>query len=709
MVTRTPEEGLQSRRCRIAVGILLDALRRMNPRTLWTNPVLLLTWCGGALATLVAIVEPFAGGALASGGTTLPPGFSWSIAVWVWLTLFTANLAEALAEGRGRSQTAGLRSTQAAVMTHRVVGYDAKRDPAAWRAEVVDVNSNELVPGDIVVLNEGDPVPLDGEVVWGVASVDESAITGDAGPVIRALGGDRSAVSAGTSVVSDRLIVRVRERHGQSAVDRMIRLAEGARRQKSPNELALSALIASLSLSFIILVLTLNTIVSPVAPAVSIPVLVALVVCLIPTEVAALLSVTGIAAMSRLLQRNVLVSSAHSLETAADITTVMLDKTGTITRGDRRATRLIPLQGCDDDDLLVAAFLSSVDDPTPEGDSIVRLARAGGHPAVAEDVPDGNPVPFSAHTRMSGRDLRDGTRVRKGAESAVLAWLKHGGTQQRREVVDDVHRKTTAIAQTGGTPLLVAVQQPNMPGRVLGVVDLRDSVKPELPARTARLRALGVRSLMVTGDNPVTAEMIASEAGIDDFLGDATPADKLARITREQEAGNFVAMSGDGTNDAPALAQADIGVAMNSATAAAKGAANMIVLDDDPSRLVEIIETGRRQMATRGALITFNIANDVVRYATMFPALFVGTFPGLAKLNVLGMHSPASAILSTLIFSVVVMGILIPLAMAGVPYRMADLGRALTRNLLYYGVGGVVIAAAGIKLIDLVVGLVPGY
>ena len=690
-------------------GILRDALRRMDPRMLWSNPVLLLTWCGGAVATLVAIVESFTGAPDTSGGTHLPGGFTWSIAIWVWLTLYTANLAEALAEGRGRSHTAALRSIQATVTAHRVVDYEPKKDPSAKHATVVDVSSNELQPGDIVVLDEGDPVPLDGGVVWGVASVDESAITGDSGAVIRAAGGDRTGVSGGTTVVSDRLVVRITGRYGQSAVDRMIRLAEGVHRKKAPNELALSSLIASLSLSFVIVALTLNTIVSPVAPPVSIPILVAIVVCLIPTEVAALLSVTGIASMYRLLQQNVLVSTAHSLETAADITTIMLDKTGTITRGNRRAARLIPLYGVAYDEFVTAALQASDGDPTPEGTSIVELAEDSGVPGIAQVARDGHPVPFSAHTRMSGRDLADGTRVRKGAESAVLAWLKHVGTQQKRNVVEDLRRQTTAIGQTGGTPLVVAIQPPDEPARVLCVVDLRDSVKPVVPARMARLHALGVRTIMVTGDNPLTAQAIASEAGVDEFLGDATPENKLARITEEQEAGNFVAMTGDGTNDAPALAQADIGVSMNTATAAAKAAANMIVLDDDPTRLVEIVEAGRRQMSTRGALITFNIANDVVRYFTIFPALFVGTFPGLAQLNILGLHSPASAILSTLIFSVVVMGILIPLALAGVPYRMSDLGRALTRNLLYYGVGGVVIAAAGIKLIDLVVGLIPGY
>ncbi|NNC13593.1 potassium-transporting ATPase subunit KdpB [Planctomonas sp. JC2975] len=689
--------------------IAVEALRRLDPRMLWSNPVLFITWCGAVLTTFVAIAEPFVGGPAPSGGTVLPGGFTWAIAIWVWLTLYTANIAEAIAEGRGRSRTVALRSVQGPVTAHRIVDYEPKRDPDAHDAAIVDVRSDELRPGDFVVLGDGDPVPLDGAIVWGVASIDESAITGDSGAVIRAAGGDRTGVSGGTTVVSDRIVVKVTARYGESAVDLMIDLAEGRRRQKSPNELALSALIASLSLSFVIVALTLNTIVSPVAPPVSIPILVAIVVCLIPTEIAALLSVTGIAAMSRLLQQNVLVSSAHDLETAGDLTIVMLDKTGTITRGNRRAVRFVPLDGVPFGDLVHGAWLASVADPTTEGTSTVELAVSTGVPSVTAAEPDGRPVGFSARTRMSGRDLPDGTRVRKGSETSVLAWLKHIGTQQRREVVDELTRRTMAIARTGGTPLVVAIEPPDEPPRVLGVIDLRDSVKPVVPAKLARLRALGVRTLMVTGDNPQTAEVIAAEAGVDDFLGDANPERKLDRISREQAAGNFVAMTGDGTNDAPALAQADVGVSMNTATAAAKAAANMIVLDDDPTRLVEIIEAGRRQMATRGALITFNIANDFVRYFAMFPALFVGTFPGLASLNVLGLHSPASAILSTLIFSVVVMGVLIPLALAGVPYRMTDLARALTRNLLYYGVGGVLIAAVGIKLIDLVVGLIPGY
>ncbi|WP_153502839.1 potassium-transporting ATPase subunit KdpB [Cumulibacter manganitolerans] len=689
--------------------LLGSTIRKLNPRSQARNPVLFIVWCGAALTTIVAIGEPFVGGPAPSGGTVLPAGFTWTIAVWLWLTLLAANLAESLAEGRGRARTSSLRLIRESTTAHRVHHYDAENDAGGHRSSIRDVNSAELQPGDIVVLTTGDVIPADGEVIWGIASVDESAITGESAPVIRESGGDRSAVTGGTRVLSDRVIVRVTTPLGDTEVDRMIVLAEGARRQKAPNELALSALLASFSVSFVLIALTLNAVASPVASPVSIPVLVALVTCLIPTEIAALLSVTGIAGMYRLLQRNVLVDSGHALETAGDITTVLLDKTGTITQGDRRATRFTPVAGATMDELMWAAELSSRDDPTPEGTSTVELAHRQGF-AAANDPPDaGRGVPFSAQTRMSGRDLPDGSSVRKGAESAILGWLKHVGTQQTRHVVDELRSQTAAIAHAGGTPLVVAVKRAGGPGQVLGVIELRDVVKEGVPARLSQLRALGIRTLMVTGDNPLTAAAIAKEAGVNDYLGDARPEDKLNLIKQEQAAGHFVAMSGDGTNDAPALAQADVGVAMNTATSAAKEAANMIVLDDDPTKLVEIIDIGRRQMATRGALTTFNIANDLVRYVALFPALFVGVFPGLATLNILGLHSPASAILSTVIFGVVVIAILIPLALIGVPYRMANLARALNRNLLFYGVGGLLVPVIGIKLIDLIVGLLPGY
>ncbi|WP_213451874.1 potassium-transporting ATPase subunit KdpB [Rhizomonospora bruguierae] len=689
--------------------LLAAALRKLDPRVQLTNPVLLLVWCGAALTTAVAIAEPFVGGPTMSGGGRLPSSFSWAVASWLWLTVLFANVAESAAEARGRTQTATLRRMPDGTMTRRVENYDPKTDAAATHAAPTDVSSAELRPGDVVIVAAGEVVPGDGEIVWGIASVDESAITGESAPVIRAAGGDRSALTGGTRVVSDRIVVRITAPRGRTLVDHMIDLAEGARRQKTPNELALSTLLASLSLSFVIMALTLNAIASPVTHAVPITVLVALLTCLLPTTIAALLSVTGIAAMYGLLRRNVLLTSARALEPAGEVTTVLLDKTGTITRGNRRATRFISLAGATDDEFRHAAVLASLGDPTPEGVSTIELARREGIDAPAVPADPGQAVPFSAKTRMSGRNMPDGTRLRKGAQSAVLAWLKETGTQQTRRVVTQLTEQTSAIARSGGTPLVVAVKPAAGPGRILGVIHLKDVVKDGVPARLARLRALGIRTVMVTGDNPLTAAAIAQEAGVDDYLGDATPEDKLALIRREQAAGHFVAMSGDGINDAPALAQADVGVAMNTATMAAKEAATMVVLDDDPTRLIEIVQIGRKQMATRGALTTFSIANDLVKYIAIVPALFVGVFPGLAALNLMRLHSPASAVLSTVIFNAVVIGVLIPLAMLGVPYRMANLSAALSRNLLIYGFGGIAVPLVGIKIIDVLVGLLPGY
>ena len=690
-----------------AGSALWTSIVKIDPRVQWHNPVLFIVWCGAALTTFIGLAEPFTGGQAASGGIPMPAGFTWVIAVWLWLTVVAANLAETLAEGRGKPHAAALKSVRESTTTQRALAYDPVKDPDAGDALTETVSSADLRLGDIVILQAGDTIPSDGEVVYGVAMVDESAITGESAAVVRESGGDRSAVTGGTKVLTDRIVVRVTALWGDTVVDRMIALAEGAHRQKSPNEMALTALIASFSISFVVVAITLNAIALPIAPPISVPVLASLVVVLVPAEIAALLSVTGIASRSRLLHRGVLVASPHALETAGDITTVVMDKTGTITEGNRRAVRFLPFADVEDDELLHACVAASIDDPTPEGVSTLRLAREAGFP-VNQSIGLGRGVRFSAETRMSGRDMAD-LKVRKGAQSPILAWLKHVGTQQSNQVVEDLDRVTEAIARTGGTPLVVAAKPTDGPGRVLGVIELRDVIRPSVPARCRKLRDLGVRTIMVTGDNPLTAKAIATEAGIDDFLGDATPEDKLTLILNEQAAGHFVAMTGDGINDAPALAQADIGVAMNSATAAARETANMIVLDDDPSKMIDIIETGRRQMATRGALVTFNIANDLVRYFAFFPALFVGVFPGLARLNLLQLHSPASAILSTVVYSVIVIGVLIPLALAGVPYRIADLGRALNRNLLYYGIGGLIIPAVGIKLLDMAIALIPGY
>ncbi|MCL2471799.1 MAG: potassium-transporting ATPase subunit KdpB [Propionibacteriaceae bacterium] len=708
----TQEESVRSRGRRSAFlplgRLLLASLRKFDPRILWSNPVLLITWAGAVLTTIVAIVEPFVGGPPQSDGTWLPPGFSWAIAVCLWLTLLTATFAESLAEGLGHTQTSALRASQTRVEAHQVLHYDSLRDASARTAQIREVPAVDLRPGDVIVAEAGDVIPTDGEVVWGIGMVDESPITGESAPVIREAGGDRSSVTGGTKMMSDRIVVRVRQVSGSSAVDKMIDLAERAHRLKAPKELALTALLSSFSLSFVLVAVTLNAIVSPVAKPISIPILVSLVVCLIPTEIAALMSVTGIASMHKLLRHGVLVDSGHALETAGDLTAVLLDKTGTITQGRRRATDFAPLDDARRGDLIRAAAICSIDDPTTEGTSIIQLAGSLGVGVEGEET-TGKNVRFSAQTRMSGRDMPNGLSIRKGAESAILAWLKHVGSQQTRETEDSLRQLTESVARSGDTPLVVAVKPAGGAGRVLGVIHLKDTVKPSLSSRIQDLRSLGVKTVMVTGDNPLTAKTIAAEIGVDDFLGDATPEDKLAVITKEQAAGHFVAMTGDGANDAPALAQADVGMAMNTATGAAKEAANMIILDDDPTKIVDIIEIGRRQMATRGALITFNIANDLVRYFTLFPALFSGTFPGLNRLNLLHLHSVPSAVLSTVIFSIVVMGILLPLALFGVPYRLADLGRALTRNMLFYGLGGVLVAAVGIKAIDLVVMLVPGY
>ena len=668
-----------------------QSLRKLAPRTQAHNPVMFVVYLGAILTTVLWFLS-------LAGRTASTPAYTLAIAAILWFTVLFANFAEAIAESRGRAQASSLRGARRDVMAKKL------KTPSD-HDDFTEVTSNSLHKGDVVFVAAGDQVPMDGDVIEGAASVDESAITGESARVIRESGGDRSALTGGTKVVSDRIVMRVTTTPGETVVDRMIRLAEGAHRQKPPNELALSALLASLSIAFIVPAVTLDAIVKPVAPAVSIPTLIALVGVLIPTEIAALLAVTGIASTYRLLEQNVLVISGHALETAGDITTVLLDKTGTITQGDRQATEFVPLKGVKKDDLIRAAALASIGDPTPEGTSIVKLAAKLG--VTLEGPSQGTLIAFSAQTRLSGRDIDDAS-VRKGAEPSVLAWLKHIGVQQTKSVVDELKATTTRIAETGATPLVVA-EKNGEDARVLGVVNLKDVVKPGVTSRVSQLKALGVRTFMVTGDNPVTARAIAGEAGFDDVLGDATPEDKLALITKEQASGHFVAMTGDGTNDAPALAQADIGVAMSSATPAAKEAANFIVMDDDPTKLVEIIDAGRRQMTTRGALTTFNIANDIVRYFTFFPAFFVGVFPGLDKLNILHLHTPASAIISTVIYSVVVIFLLIPMALAGVPYRLADLGRALNRNLLFYGVGGIIVPIIMIKALDMFVALFPGY
>ena len=697
---------------------LPGALRKLNPAALWRNPVMLLVWVGAALTTVIAVAEPFLGGPEPSGGTAVPFGFTWGIAAWLWLTVLFANLAEAVAEGRGKAQAASLRKTRTSTMARRVTSYD-DTDAAAERTEIAEVSSSDLRLGDVVVVTAGELVPGDGDIVWGIATVDESAITGESAPVVRESGGDRSAVTGGTRVLSDRIVVRITSKPGETFVDRMIALVEGASRQKTPNEIALNILLASLSVVFVVVVLTLNPIASYAAAPVSIPVLVALLVCLIPTTIGALLSAIGIAGMDRLVQRNVLAMSGRAVEAAGDVTTLLLDKTGTITYGNRRASEFVPMPGVDDAELARTAALSSLADPTPEGTSVVELAASRGIRVAPLDTAGSNPtqglpagaavVPFTAQTRMSGLDLADGSQIRKGAGSAVLAWLEQAGSAPSASLRERLTVATDAIAQSGGTPLVVATLSADGTGSVLGVIHLKDIVKDGLRERFAQLRAMGIRTVMITGDNPLTAKAIAAEAGVDDYLAEATPEDKLALIRREQEGGNLVAMTGDGTNDAPALAQADVGVAMNTGTSAAKEAGNMVDLDSDPTKLIDIVSIGKQLLITRGALTTFSLANDIAKYFAIIPAMFMGVFPGLAALNVMQLSSPASAVTSAIIFNALVIVVLIPLALRGVKYRAASAPSILSRNLLVYGLGGVVAPFIGIWLIDLVVRLIPGF
>ncbi|MEW1708818.1 potassium-transporting ATPase subunit KdpB [Microbacterium sp. NPDC089190] len=716
------------------VAALPGAAKKLNPAAQWRNPVMFLVWVGAALTTLIAVAEPFLGGADGS----LPFGFTWGIAIWLWLTVFFANIAESVAEGRGKAQAATLRKTRTTTSARRVVAY-SPTDPGAVNAATEDVPSGDLRVGDIVLVETGELIPGDGDIVHGIATVDESAITGESAPVVRESGGDRSAVTGGTRVLSDRIVVTITSKPGETFVDRMIALVEGASRQRTPNEIALNILLASLSIVFVVVVLVLNPIASYAASPVSIPVLVALLVCLIPTTIGALLSAIGIAGMDRLVQRNVLAMSGRAVEAAGDVTTLLLDKTGTITYGNRRASAFVPLDGVGGPMLAEFASLSSQADPTPEGVSVVELAAAQG--IVAEMPRGAEPVPFTAQTRMSGLDLVDGTQVRKGAASAVVAWLAASGSPVPEALRAQLQNATDAISQSGGTPLVVATWTPargpvastgsatsetevaehatEVPepvegtgtgvGRVLGVIHLKDVVKDGLRERFGELRAMGIRTVMITGDNPLTAKAIAAEAGVDDFLAEATPEDKLALIQREQEGGNLVAMTGDGTNDAPALAQADVGVAMNTGTSAAKEAGNMVDLDSDPTKLIDIVRIGKQLLITRGALTTFSLANDIAKYFAIIPAMFMGVFPGLAVLNIMQLSSPASAVLSAIIFNAIVIIVLIPLALRGVKYRAASASSILSRNLLVYGLGGVLVPFIGIKLIDLVVSLLPGF
>ncbi|MFJ2508422.1 potassium-transporting ATPase subunit KdpB [Arthrobacter citreus] len=689
-----------------AAAAVPEALRKLDPRRMWRTPVMFIVEAGAALITVIAIAQSFTGGSPESGGSPVPAGFTWLIAIWLWLTVLFANLAEAVAEGRGKAQAASLRATRSTTAARRVSGYDPASDPAALNAAVEDVASADLVLGDVVVVTAGEVIPGDGDIIEGIASVDESAITGESAPVVRESGGDRSAVTGGTRVLSDRIVVRITSRPGETFVDRMISLVEGAARRKTPNEVALDILLSTLTLVFLLVVLTLNPMAGYAGATISVPVLTALLVCLIPTTIGALLSAIGIAGMDRLVQHNVLAMSGRAVEAAGDVTTLLLDKTGTITYGNRQAAEFYPVAGARQEELIRAAALSSALDPTPEGRSIVELAASRG--VAAEPAPGAAGIPFTAQTRMSGLDFEDGSSVRKGAGSAVLDWAAESGGIAV-DVLSGLTYRVDTVSAAGGTPLVVAERDAAGVARILGVVYLKDVVKQGLKERFAELRRMGIRTVMVTGDNPRTAKAIAAEAGVDDYLAEATPEDKIALIRREQEGGRLVAMTGDGTNDAPALAQADVGVAMNTGTSAAKEAGNMVDLDSDPTKLIDIVRIGKQLLITRGALTTFSIANDVAKYFAIIPAMFMGLFPGLAVLNIMGLHSPASAILSAVIFNAVVILALIPLALRGVKYRAAGASGILSRNLLVFGVGGVVAPFLGIKLIDLAVSLLPGF
>jgi K+-transporting ATPase ATPase B chain len=675
------------------LSALPTAMRALDPRVMAHNPVMFVVEVGAILSTVLSAIDPNV--------------FVISVTVWLWLTVLFANLADAVAEGRGKAQAESLRAGRDTAVARRLDNQGPNLPPRETRLAAAD-----LRVGDLVVCEAGDVIPGDGDIVEGVASVDESAITGESAPVVRESGGDRSSVTGGTRVLSDRIVVRITTGPGQSFVDRMIALVEGSVRQKTPNEIALNILLASLTIVFLLVVIALQPMSDFAGSPQSIVVLVSLLVCLIPTTIGALVSAIGVAGMDRLVQRNVLAMSGRAVEAAGDVSTLLLDKTGTITYGNRQASRLIAAPGIDPDELASSTLAASLADETPEGRSIVELCRqtyhVDRHWARAAER-DGVVIEFSALTRMSGIDMPgqaiagEGAgpdrSIRKGAVSAVSAWVvDHGGSVPAESLA-----AADEISGDGGTALLVADS-----GRVLGVIHLKDVVKPGIAERFAELRTMGIRTVMITGDSRLTAASIAKEAGVDDFLAEATPEDKLAYIRSEQTGGRIVAMTGDGTNDAPALAQADVGVAMNSGTTAAKEAGNMVDLDSSPTKLIDIVEIGKQLLITRGALTTFSLANDVAKYFAILPAMFMVAYPGLSALNIMRLSSPTSAILSAVMFNAVIIIGLIPLAMRGVRYRPSSAAKLLNRNLLIYGVGGLIVPFVGIKLIDLVISLIPG-
>jgi K+-transporting ATPase ATPase B chain len=646
------------------------------------NPVMFVVEVGSVLTTSRLLID-----AAGTGRTGL--GFELQITFWLWLTVLFANFAEAMAEGRGKAQADTLRKARTQTEAKRLASVGD-------RTHFDVIPSSSLQRGDLVLALPGDVIPGDGDVVDGVASVDESAITGESAPVVRESGGDRSAVTGGTKVLSDYLVVQITANPGETFLDRMIALVEGASRQKTPNEIALTILLSGLTIVFLLAVVTLQPFAIYAGTSISIPVLVALLVCLIPTTIGGLLSAIGIAGMDRVIQQNVIAMSGRSVEAAGDVNTLLLDKTGTITLGNRQAVEFVPMPGVRVEELADQAQLASLADETPEGRSIVVLAKEKfGLRGRQLGEADLTFVPFSAATRMSGVNLRSGAQLRKGAGDSIGRWVRecHG------EIPLELNQSVERIAREGGTPLVVA-EAGGGTARVLGVIYLKDIVKGGMRERFDRLRAMGIRTVMITGDNPLTAAAIAQEAGVDDFLAEAKPEDKMALIKREQAGGRLVAMTGDGTNDAPALAQADVGVAMNTGTQAAKEAGNMIDLDSNPTKLIEIVEIGKQLLMTRGSLTTFSIANDVAKYFAIIPAMFMVTFPELAALNVMGLHSPQSAILASVIFNAVIIVALIPLALRGVRYRPAGAAAILRRNLINYGVGGIIVPFIGIKAID---------
>jgi len=665
---------------------LWDAAYKLDPRHMVRNPVMFVVLVGAVLTTGLLILDLVAG----RGGV----GFTLQLALWLWFTVLFANFAEAMAEGRGKAQAEALRGTRMETRAKRM------RDPTN-HLDFLSVFATELRRGDFVLVQAGELIPADGEVIEGVASVDESAVTGESAPVIRESGGDRSAVTGGTKVLSDWLVLRITANPGETFIDRMIALVEGASRQKTPNEIALTILLSGLTVVFLLAVVTLQPFAVYSGGAVAVPVLIALLVCLIPTTIGGLLSAIGIAGMDRLIQQNVIAVSGRAVEAAGDVNTLLLDKTGTITLGNRQAVQFLPVGGVREEELADRAQLASLPDETPEGRSIVVLAkeRHGLRGRTASGGDGQAPmtfVPFSAATRMSGVNVGD-RQVRKGAADAVTRWVGESGGVMPVETTQVVE----SIARQGGTPLRDHERR-NGEVRVLGAVHLKDVVKGGMKERFDRLRTMGIRTVMITGDNPLTAAAIAAEAGVDDFLAEATPEQKLELIRKEQAGGRLVAMTGDGTNDAPALAQADVGVAMNTGTQAAREAGNMVDLDSNPTKLIEVVEIGKQLLMTRGSLTTFSIANDVAKYFAIIPAMFAATYPALGVLNVMGLESPQSAILSSVVFNALIIIALIPLALRGVTYRPAPASVILRRNLWIYGLGGLLVPFAGIKLIDVI-------